>query len=171
APAPDPDPRRVHVRQPADRARRRGLVLRLDHAHLPIDQLAPGATPRAGATIVDAGHDVAALRQHLVPEIVLPAPGVRDRLRSGPAIDIKKDGIAGRRIEIRRLDEPGVELDAAADVDLTELGRAEPQTGDFRFERGVVHDRADQMNLRQAHERPRRLYAVTLVVVAVVTSR
>src|SRR6266550_3717226 len=87
-------------------------------------------TARARAAIVDARHDVAALRQHLIPEIVLPAPRIRDRLGARAPVHVEEHGIARRRIEIRRLDEPGVELDAAADVDLPELARAEPQARD-----------------------------------------
>src|SRR5207245_3122868 len=97
------------------------------------------------------------------PEIVLAAPGVGDGLRTGAAVDIEKHGIARRGIETRRLDEPRIELDAAADVDLTELGRAESQAGDFRLERRVVHERADQVVIRQTNERCRRRNAETRV--------
>src|SRR5439155_22638289 len=94
APAPDPEARPVDVRQPTDRARRSRLILRLDDTQLFVDDLAPRLAARARPTVVDAGEDVAALREHLVPEVVLPTPVVGHELRARPTVDIEEDGIA-----------------------------------------------------------------------------
>src|SRR5206468_7316387 len=64
-----------------------------------------------------------------------------------------------RRVEIRRLDECGVELDAVADVDLPELRRTKAQRAEFRLERRVVHQRPEHPILRQPEERDRRRHA------------
>src|SRR5207245_10835932 len=103
-----------------------------------VNDLPPRFPARARAAVVDARHEVAALREHLIPEVVLPAPVVGHRLRTRAPVDIEEDGMARRGVEIRRLNEGGVELDAGADIDLPELRRAEPQPRAFRLERRVV---------------------------------
>src|SRR2546429_7298717 len=122
APAPDSNPGRIDVREPANRAGRGRLIVGLDDAHLFVDDLAPRAPPRARPAIVHARDDVAVLREHLIPQIVRTAPAVRHRLRTRAAVDTEEHRIACGGIEIRRSDEPGVELDAVADVDFPELG-------------------------------------------------
>src|SRR5207237_8106654 len=158
-PAPDADPRRVNVREPANRASGGRLIVRLDDAHLLVNDLAPRAAARAGPAVIDARDDVAALRQHLIPQIVRTAPTIRHGLRARAAINGKEYGIACRRIEIRRADEPGVELDAIADVDFPELHRAQLEAGDFRLQAGVVDQRAQRPIVRETHERYGRRHA------------
>ena len=48
-------------------------------------------------------------------------PMVQDRLHAGLAVDVDQQGVFPRWIEVRRLDAPGVELHAAADIDAEEL--------------------------------------------------
>ena len=56
-----------------------------------------------------------------MPEIIGAAPVVQDRLRRWLAVDVKENGIAFVGIEVRRLDDPAVQLDAVADVHAEEL--------------------------------------------------
>src|SRR4029077_2735204 len=79
--------------------------------------------------------------------------------RTGAAVDIEEDRIARRGVEMRRLDEGGGELDAGTDIDLPALRSTEPQPGEFRLQRRIVHQRTQGAIVRQTHERDRRRHA------------
>src|SRR5207248_2071600 len=103
--------RRVDVRALRDRPRCRRLIGAGEYADLSIYRLAPGAAAwRWRAAIVDAGNDVAFLREHQMPEVLRTAPRVLDRLSGGLTVHVEQHGIFLRRIEFRRLDHPAVEI-------------------------------------------------------------
>ena len=65
------------------------------------------------------------------------------------AVDVDDDRIFFRRIERARPDQPAVDLDAVADIDLEDLGAAGEHGPDLRLEFGVVLEHADDGVLRK----------------------
>ena len=79
-------------------ANRRRLVGGRQDADLPVDRAPPRATARrGGATAVDAGDEVASLRQHQVPQMSIAAPAIHDGLPGGLRIDVHQQRIFLRR--------------------------------------------------------------------------
>ena len=88
-----------------------------------IDDFSPGAAFRSGrAAIIEADDDVTGLGDGAIVIVVPCAPFVQDGLRRRFSIDVDEDGIFFGGIEMRRLEHPGVEGDAFADVHLEEFG-------------------------------------------------
>ena len=137
----------------ANLARGRGLVRRGQDADLPVDRLAPGAAAwRGGTPVVDAHHDVAALRQHLVPQGVVATPAVEDGLARRLAVDVDEQGVAPTGLHLGRLDAPAVELDSAADVNAEELRRPAREGGHRLALPGVGGEDPDPRVLGKADE-------------------
>src|SRR5207302_5450130 len=106
APAPDADPVGIDVRLRAKPAGRGDLIRRLVPTEVEVSLLLEPGAPRAGAAIVDARDEVAVCRQHLVPQVARATPAVGHRLGARPAVHGHQLGIAMRRIEALRLDDP-----------------------------------------------------------------
>src|SRR3989449_4339430 len=64
------------------------------------------------ATIINRKNNVALLRHELMPEKIRTAPGVSNNLSVRSPIRVDQHGIFLLRIEVRRLDDAGVELHA-----------------------------------------------------------
>ena len=79
---------------------------------------------------IDARHDIAALRQHPVPQRSIASPSIRHRLPPRLAIDVEQHRIPFRRIETRRLDDRRVHRHALAEIDPRELGSGQRLFGD-----------------------------------------
>src|SRR3954454_1239647 len=90
APSPDPDAGAVDVGSLAEGPRGDRLIPGLQYAELAVDRLSPLATQRRGRpVVVDARHQVPALSEHQMPEII-SAPGIVHGGRSRPAVDVEQ---------------------------------------------------------------------------------
>ena len=84
--------------------------------------------------------------------MALAAPGVLDRRARGLSVNVDEQRVLFRRIEVRRLDAPRVELDAFRNPHAEELGGRTRQRGDPFLELLVLLQHADLLVVRQRDE-------------------
>lgn len=123
--APSPDAHAVSVEIGArlqDFPAGRGLVLGGEDPDLLIDRFPPGASAgRGSAAVVDAHHHVSLLGQHEMPEISITTEAVEHGLAGWFSVDIEEKRVFLVRVEVWRLDAPGIEFDAVPDRNPEEL--------------------------------------------------
>ena len=153
-PAPNADALAVDERELLEhRLDPRRLVGRGENADLPVNRLAPlAAARRRGATVVEAGDDVALLREEQVPHPGAPPPSVQDRLPGGLAVDIDQQRIPLGRVEIRRPDHPAVDLEVVGHGGTESLTRRSDDGVECLLDIGVVFEYPLYRVIRKRHE-------------------
>src|SRR5262249_46299360 len=92
------------------------------------------------------------------PEMPLSTPRVAHRLARRFAVNVEEHRVLLRRIEVRRLETPGVELDAVADVDAKEFARGPFEHCQLLAQLLVLRENFERLVIRQRDDlRHRRL--------------
>ena len=128
----------------------RGLVLRGQDAHLPVDRFAPVmATRCGGAPVVETHHHVALLGEHPVPELAGSAPLVFHRLPSRFAVNMHDERVFLRAVELRRQHAPAVDFDAVTHRNPEELRGGNFQGGQLLADLLVVGQHPNRLVVGQ----------------------
>ena len=154
APAPRADTLRVDEGEGVEHGPDTGcLIHRREDADLTVDRLAPLAPARGGrAAIVEAGHQVAALRQQQVPQISSASPAVLHRLACGLTVDEHQKRVDRCRVEVGRRQHPAVHLDPVADVDPKDLDGSFGNRIECGLHLGIVLEDAFDLVTGQRHQ-------------------
>ena len=129
------------------------LVHRREDSDLTVDRLAPLAAARGRrAAIVEAGHQVAALREQQVPQVSAASPAILHRLACGLTVDVHQERVDLRRVEVGRRHHPAIHLDAVADVDPKDLDGSSGNRVDGGLHLGIVLEDAPDLVIGQRHQ-------------------
>src|SRR5260370_14600410 len=114
APSPDANALRIHVGKGFEILHAVALIGKLLCAHTEVQRRFESMAAAPRAAIVQRKDNVALLCHELVPKEVGAAPAVSNDLSVRPPIRVNQNGIFRLRMEVRRLNDAGVELPSVA---------------------------------------------------------
>src|SRR4030095_2080913 len=120
-PAPNADAGGVYPRLPFQPSDPVALVGEFLGAKPQVNGLFKQVPPASRSTVVQGKNHEPFLRHQLVPQKICSAPGIQHDLSMRPTVSVDEHWILLRRIELRRLDHPRIELDPVVRFDLGEF--------------------------------------------------